>query len=252
MKQSTMNSTTAALIGALLFLGSVHAQQPQRRQAAPPANKAQAVDPAQAAIEKKLDAIMIPPTEYKGSSLMEAVDNLRTWSKDLDATTQDPTKKGINFMIRAPRGFQPGTVRLNLEKMTLRKALENIAEASGTRFQIDGSGITLVPKDTPDSPKPKDSSALREAARKITIPVINFEDTPLDEAVAYLNEQLKEHSEGAPAFTLSIDPEKVDPATRVKELRLKNVSADEALQYFAQATHTNLALGDKEIRVTRR
>ncbi len=256
MKQHSMPRIAAStLITALLLLGSAHGQQPQRRQAAVPSNKAtKAVDPMQAAIEKKLDTIACPATDFQGTALVEAVDSLRTWAKELDAGTTDPAKKGINFMIRAPRDFQPGSVRMKLEKMSLRKALENITEATGTRFYVDESGVTVVPKDSPyeRDPKPGDAAAIKQAAKNITIPEINFEDAPLKEVVEFLNQQIKEQSKGEAPFVVSIDPAKVDNSTRVRELRLRNVPATDALKYLAEASNTMLTAGDKEIWVTRR
>lgn len=255
MNQNTMLHSTAATLIAALLLGSAQAQQPQRRQAAAPSNKvAKAVDPAQAAIEKKLDGILCPATDFQGTSLVEAVDSLRTWAKELDTGTTDPAKKGINFMLRAPRGFQPDSVRMKLEKMSLRKALENITEATGTRFYVDESGVTVVPKDSPyeRDPKSGDAGALKQAAKNITIPEINFEDAPLKDVVEFLNQQIREQSKGEPPFVVSIDPTKVDSSTRIKELRLRNVPAHEALKYLADASHTMLTAGDKEIWITRR
>lgn len=266
MKQNTMHPRTAAsllspastLIAALMLLGAAHAQQPQRRHAAGPANKnAQAVDPAQAALEKKLDAIVIPVLEFKDTSIEEAVDFLRTKSKELDKSTADEAKKGLNFMVRVPRGFQVGRVTLNLKNVSLRKAIENVAEASGTQFKVDSFAVTFDPKETAAEPTTRVKSgtpeaAMVEAAKKIVIPEVNFEDVSLEEAVEFVNRQTKDLSDGEPAFTVKIDPSKVDGATRIKELRLKNVPVSETLKYLADATHTKITAGNKEIWVTRR
>jgi hypothetical protein len=144
-------------------------------------------------------------------------------------------------------------VRLKLKKMTLRKALENITEATGTCFQVDETGVTVMPKDAPlePIPKPGDAGTLKQAALQITIPEINFEDAPLKDVVEFLNQQIKEQSHGETPFFLSIDPDKVEESTRIKELRLRNVSAHEAMKYLADASHTILTAGDKKIWVTR-
>lgn len=239
------------------MMGATHAQQPQRRQAAGPSNnKAHAVDPAQSAIEKKLDAIVIPVLEFKDTSIEEAVDFMRQKSKELDKSTEDQAKKGVNFMLRAPRGFQAGRVTLNLKNVTLRKALENIAEATGTRFQVDSFAVTFVPKEAAAEPTTRVKSgsaeaAMVEAAKKVVIPEVNFEDVSLGDAVEFLNQQTKDLSEGKPAFTVKIDPSKVDGATRIKELRLRNVPVMEALKYLADATHTMITAGNKELWITR-
>lgn len=240
------------MIGALVLLGAAEARPPQpRKMAAQQSGKeAKAVDRAQIEIERKLDTIMIPATEFPGTSLVEVVDSVRTWSKELDTGTTDPAKKGVNFTIRAPRDFQPGLIRLKLEKMSLRKALENLTEASGTRFQVGESGVTLMPKDAPVAPRAQDAAALDEAAKKIIFPEINFQDTTLKEAVASLNKQIKKSSKGRPALTLKIDADKVDGSTAVKELRLRNVPAHDACKYLAQATRTTLVTGGNEIRFT--
>jgi len=241
------------LIGAFILLGAVEASPPQPREmpARQSGKEAKAVNRARIEIERKLDTIMIPETEFPGTSLVEVVDSVRTWSKELDTGTKDPAKKGVNFMIRAPRDFQPGSIALKLEKMSLRKALENITEASGTRFQVDESGVTLVPKDAPVAPQARPSAMHEEAANKIIFPEISFEDTTLEAAVASLNKQIKKLNGGKQAFTLSIDADKVDGSAPVKDLRLRNIPAHEACKYLAQVTRTTLVTGENEIRFTR-
>ncbi|QJE97149.1 Amuc_1098 family type IV pilus outer membrane protein [Luteolibacter luteus] len=119
-------------------------------------------------ILKKLESIVIPMISFDDTSVEEAIDFLRARSIELDTGEIDPTKKGINFVIRKPRSGgsgdaaldadaaggglgaapDPGSLRireLNLRNVPLAQALKYICDQTKLRYKVDDFAVTLVP-----------------------------------------------------------------------------------------------------------
>ncbi len=129
-----------------------------------PKDKAKAVEqaPEQAQklagpgkLEAKLNQIIIPRVDFENTSLEEAVKFLSIRSAALDTTELDPAKKGVNFVIRRPRGADadPGTLRvkeLRLRNVPLAMVIKYICEQTQTTYKVDDRWVTFVPKDKAD------------------------------------------------------------------------------------------------------
>lgn len=125
-------------------------------------------------ITEKLRRIVIPRIDFEDTTVEEAIDFLRLRAAELDTTELDPTKKGINFVIRRPRatpgaggaadagldaglggdalplsGGDPGTLRvkeLRLRNVPLAVALKYICDQTKLRYKVDDFAVTLVPQ----------------------------------------------------------------------------------------------------------
>lgn len=118
-------------------------------------------------ILEKLRDITIPVIDFEDTSVEEAIDFLRLRSRELDTKEADPTRKGINFVIRKPRSggsgdaaldadaagglgatADPGSLRireLRLRNVPLAEALKYICEQTKLRYKVDEYAVTLVP-----------------------------------------------------------------------------------------------------------
>ncbi|PAW69612.1 MAG: hypothetical protein B9S38_09440 [Verrucomicrobiia bacterium Tous-C4TDCM] len=105
----------------------------------------------------KLKSIIIPEIDFEDITVEEAIDFLRMRSIELDTMELDPAKKGINFVIRRPRGGATGELgaardvgslrikELRLRNVPISEALAYITGASILRYSIDDYAVTLVP-----------------------------------------------------------------------------------------------------------
>ena len=115
----------------------------------------------------KLKTIVIPVLNFEDTSVEDAIDFLRLRSIELDTTELDPSRKGMNFVIRKPRGgvsgdagldadlagglgaaADPGSLRidqLTLRNVPISEALKYICEKTKLRYTIDDYAITLKP-----------------------------------------------------------------------------------------------------------
>ena len=122
-------------------------------------------------INEKLRRIMIPNIAFDDITVEEAVDFLRLRAAELDILEVDPTRKGVNFLIRKPNSAgggdaaldaaaegggltgtnSPGALRiksLRLTNIPLGQALKYVCEATSPplRFKVDDFAVTLVPR----------------------------------------------------------------------------------------------------------
>ena len=121
-------------------------------------------------ITAKLNQIIIPEIRLNNSTVEEAIEFLRLRSIELDNTTLDPNKKGINFVVRAPKTIGEGgelaggdelgaegddfgapadpnatlIENLSLNNVPLRVALQYICDAAKLRFKVDEYAVTLL------------------------------------------------------------------------------------------------------------
>lgn len=120
-------------------------------------------------ITEKLRRIVIPQINFEDTTVEEAIDFLRLRASELDTTEPDPTRKGVNFVIRLPKAaaaaaadagldagaaaplgaVQPGALRidvLRLRNVPLAVALKYICDKTKLRYKVDEFAVTLVPQ----------------------------------------------------------------------------------------------------------
>lgn len=141
---------------------------------APTAGPGDVMDPrltsGSALIMEKLRSIIIPVIEFEDTSVEEAVDFLRSRSRELDTTTTNPNDKGINFVVRKPQAgsaapaadangleaaagglavtTDPGALRvkeLRLTNVPVATALKYICDSTKLKYKVDDFAVTLVP-----------------------------------------------------------------------------------------------------------
>lgn len=224
------------------------------------------LSPGQARISTKLDTILIPGVEFTYASLEEALSEVGLYSMGLDPTELDSAKKGVSFVIfkqRAAEGQpapKPARVMFSMSDVPLRRILDEIATQSDTRYTIEESSVNFRPvadKDAVPEAKAADKDTTRigpkalenlNRLRTIVIPIIEFEDILLVEAVEFLNARVKELSKGAPMPLIKIGA-RMDADTRIKELRLRNIPLAEALLYCCAAVNDQYHIHDDGVQI---
>jgi bla regulator protein BlaR1 len=233
------------LIGILTLGGATEAQERAPRREQDRAPIAAAKDPHQLALEKKLDKIVLPAISFNDTSLEEAIDFLRLRSKELDTTTEVAALKGVNLVVRRAK-TEPGRLTMELRNVTLRKAIENVAEAAGLTMTVSQFSVALLPREDAGASKLAQSKAMK-AAEKIIIPELDLPDASLREAIDLLNRQAKQLAAEGKAPTLEPGDEEIGKA-RITELHLRNLPLSEVVKYVAEMTKATLSADDEVIR----
>lgn len=275
------------LVAVIALFGSTRAQEvaPETDRLSPneagPLPKEEAeLSAAQASIANKLDTLIMPEVNFEGTSLDEAIGFLRVRSTELDAAEPDPSKKGVNFVIRKPRRVEgepspkPALLSFGMKRVPLRRILDEAARQSGTRYEIDDFAVTFIPADEKDRApvaatgadkggagkppmpmtlvKPRSLAHLPgqavKSAAKIVIPSLTFDGLTLEAAVKLLNNEAKKHAGTVKPPLVTLHP-KADATLRIKELKLRNVPLDAALTYIGDLCRMNILADDHEIRL---
>ncbi|MEI7911038.1 MAG: hypothetical protein WCK77_15490 [Verrucomicrobiota bacterium] len=101
-------------------------------------------------INEKLRRIIIPNIAFDDITAEEAVDFLRQRAAELDTLEVDPTRKGLNIILRQPQdgASRPEALRiksLRLTNVPVGQALKYICDATNLRYKVDDFAVTLVP-----------------------------------------------------------------------------------------------------------
>ncbi|MCB1065469.1 MAG: hypothetical protein KDN20_21450 [Verrucomicrobiae bacterium] len=108
---------------------------------------------ARAETERKLNEIILPKTEFVGTPLEDALDFLRMRSEQLDTTTADPAKKGINLVLAdlSMDDLDSIQIDLKLTNVPLKDAIRYTADLANLEYRVQGSVVVIQAKPV-DSP----------------------------------------------------------------------------------------------------
>lgn len=198
------------------------------------------------AIERKLKEIIIPEVEFDETPLSQAIEFIRVKSIELDDAEPDPKFKGGNLVILAPSAAADPPISLRLTNAPLGEVLRYTAALASCQLRIDGGAIAIVPaEDEASAEKHVDLAAGGLAAKlnTIVIPAVEFNETPLNQAIEFLRSK-----------SVELDNEEPDPSkkgvnlilgpgvdgSRKLTLRLTRIPLGEALKYVAELTRNQV------------
>ena len=96
------------------------------------------------ALETKLNLIKIPEVPFFESPLDEVMQELMRQSKAFDLTEQDPTKKGVQIIVKKPPDDQPyPLVTITLNSMELGKMIQWITEMVSWTYDIRADAVVV-------------------------------------------------------------------------------------------------------------
>ncbi|HET7238799.1 MAG TPA: Amuc_1098 family type IV pilus outer membrane protein [Terrimicrobiaceae bacterium] len=102
-------------------------------------------------INRKLDEIIIPRVDFRDATIREALDFLKQRAIALDITEQDPSRRGINIVLKVPPDSLEAEARitLSLNDIPLRAAIDYVAKAANLKLKIEPYAIAVVPQSEP-------------------------------------------------------------------------------------------------------
>ena len=127
-----------------------------------------------AAIQNKLNTIIIPKVEFKDATVREAIDFLKTKSRDLDIREPDPTRRGVNIVLQLenPAGAPAAPAALPAADGTAAPAIPGLDPAAAAPAATAGAAAPA-----PVAPTINPSDA------RITLSLSNV---PLAEVLRYI------------------------------------------------------------------
>ena len=102
-------------------------------------------------INRKLDEIVIPRIDFRDATIREALDFIKQRAVALDTTDQDPSRRGINIVLKAPPDSPEANARitLSLNDIPLRAAIDYVAKAANLKLKIEPYAVAVVPQSEP-------------------------------------------------------------------------------------------------------
>lgn len=94
---------------------------------------------------EKMQKIIFPQVQFQGAGIEEAVEFLRIKSRDFDNIEKDPTKKGVNLIIKPGTAPSTAQISLDLKDVPMAEALRYITELGGMKYKIEPFAVVVVP-----------------------------------------------------------------------------------------------------------
>lgn len=95
-----------------------------------------AMDAPAAALAKRLDSILIPTIEFRDANIGDVVEFLAKASK-----LNDPDKTGVNIVLMDKDN--EATITMTVERVSLHKALQLVAEMAGLSLDLEDQVVLL-------------------------------------------------------------------------------------------------------------
>jgi len=98
---------------------------------------------AGAYLAEKSQRIIFPEVRFQNATLEEAIEFLRAKTQVYDTMERDPSKKGVNIIIKP--GLEPSSARINLDlkDVPLSEALKYVTELAGMKYRVEPYAIVV-------------------------------------------------------------------------------------------------------------
>ncbi len=102
-------------------------------------------------INRKLDEITIPRIDFRDATIREALDFIKQRAVTLDTSEPDPSRRGINIVLKVPADSPEANSRitLSLNDIPLRAAVDYVAKAANLKLKIEPYAVAVVPQSEP-------------------------------------------------------------------------------------------------------
>lgn len=172
--------------------------------------------------------IVIPSVEFADTPLGDAVAFLVERSVELDREEPDPNRKGVNVVL-VGKGLHEARVTVSLRNVPVGEIFGVVAELAGAKVSAGADVVVISKTDLPSVVRRSDGSeSLEEKMKNLVVPTVEFADTPLGDALAFLGERSEELG-GGPGVNVVLKGDRELPVT----FRVRNVSLFRTLELVA-------------------
>lgn len=96
-------------------------------------------------LSDKMKLIRFPSVQFAGATIDEAVEFLRMKSRDLDEAERDPSRKGVNIILKAGDTPSTAVINLDLKDVPMEEALRYVTELAGMKYKVEPYAVLVVP-----------------------------------------------------------------------------------------------------------
>lgn len=205
---------------------------------------------------EKLNRIVVPEVELVDTPLGDVLEFLRTRSMELD-----PEGRGVNMVV-LPEVPAKEAITAKFKNAPLAEILPIIARLAGMKVSVTGHAVVLSPersgliRGAEELPEPdkKIATLTRRKLETIEIPSIQFVNTPIEDAIAFLRHSAKKLDETQgpnqrhlnlvfqSPNVIAIRKGGVPKKPQMISLILNQIPLGEALQFCAEKSNTRLEI----------
>jgi len=104
-----------------------------------------------AAINRKLEEIILPSINFSETTIREALDELKRRAAAADKDEPDPTRKGVNIVLKLSPDQESAILpfSLTLSDIPLGAAIDYVARAANLKLKVEPYSIVVVPQSEP-------------------------------------------------------------------------------------------------------
>lgn len=225
------------------------------------------VDPVEAIIAEKLNRMIIPRLDFEDRTLEEAIDFIRLRTSEIHDGDSDPTKRGMGFVIRWPKGISKSVVNaespaelvgdeefttripeLRVRNVSFAAALRYICLMTDMRCEVDQC-LVLSPRN-PNAAwnavgavleESCDTKVISKKLRQIRLLHVDFENTSIYEAIDFLRLRSAENDvmeldpgKKGTNFVIYVPKEMEVPV--INKLEMQDSSVEEVLKEICAKT----------------
>lgn len=203
----------------------------------------------QRSVLERMNAQMIPRVDFEDTRLDEAVDFLRLSGADYDRLETAPKRFSI-VLVDCDLDHRKIN-SLFLRNVSLYDLLNQIAALTNTCIYTGSNVIEFYDgeRHAPNRRTPPAGKAMDEA-NAVIIPRLDFVDTPITDAVEFLNSRVPEIDDSKIEVRIVIDPS-VDPDALVPAIRTRDISLGHAAFLLSLRTGLRLTVDGNTLRIVK-
>lgn len=200
------------------------------------------------ALENKLKSITIPSIEFADTPLEDALKFLQQKSVELDTTTEIAGEKGFNIV--GDLGDSKDTkITLRLTNVPVVEAIRYTTSLAQLTYSVEPHAVVILREESASFEVKQDKTVGEESAgdstneayfarlKSITIPKVEFVDTPIEDALAFLQMRSRELDTGEEdrakkGVNIILAGDEIREARLT--LKMSNAPLSEILRYVAE------------------
>jgi hypothetical protein len=196
-------------------------------------------------VVKKLHDVVFKRLEFVDTPLADALTHIQVKSVELD-----PEKSGVNIVILNPE-VRTRLVTLKLQNASLGDVLRYTTLLAGARFNTTRYAVTISSLNKPTKPLDGDTHEIEDKMRKIILTNVEFSETPLLDALAFLmakSEQLD--TSGGAGVNIIYHADRETFGKEKITLRLSNIPLLDTLKYTTQIANHHFMVEPNAILIS--
>jgi len=218
----------ALALSLLTVSGVLFAEEP-KDQTEKPAAKADS-----AAVEKKLDSMILANVDLREVTVSEAADAIKK-----AAISADPAGKGIDINVNVTdKQILDRKISMAFHKTPLRQALTQLCKQAGLEFKVKADGMVEV------TAKPE--TDIKKKLNNIVMDHVEFSDAQVETVIAFLRKRAKELDPDGKGINIVVSIPK-DTKLSTITMEMDDIPVGKLLEYICMSAGLSMTVEENVV-----